>query len=365
GRLAEEMLQALRQIIDHCADPLAGGCTPSDFPLAQLHQADVDRLAGDGRTVEDIYPLTSLQAGMVFHSLVDSDSAPYVDQFRLWLSGVTDPRALGAAFQRAADRTPVLRSAVVWDGVAEPVQVVHRQLQLPIAYHDWRALPEPQRDEELDRISATELAEFTLGAVPLLRLVIASLPGDEVVLVWTSHHVVLDGCSLGQVFAEVVEQYAAITQGRAPELVARRPFRDYLQWLAEQDQQQALDHWRSVLSGLTAPTALPYDRQPLEAHGTESTESARIELPTEQSQWLQSAARQAGLTLNTLVQGAWAIVLSRYSGASDVVFGSTVSGRPAELAGVESMVGMFINTVPTRIHVPHDPSDRGDASRLA
>ncbi|MBV9059576.1 MAG: amino acid adenylation domain-containing protein, partial [Pseudonocardiales bacterium] len=365
GRLAEQMLEALRQIVDHCADPLAGGCTPSDFPLAHLDQADVDRLAGDGRSVEDIYPLTSLQAGMVFHSLVDSDSAPYVDQFRLWLSGVTDPQALGTACQRVADRTPVLRSAVVWDGVAEPVQVVHRQVTLPITYHDWRALSEPERDEELARISAAELAGFTLGAVPLLQLVIARLPGDEVVLVWTSHHVVLDGWSLGQVFSEVAEQYAAITQDRAPELVARRPFRDYLQWLAEQDQQQALEHWRGVLSGFTEPTALPYDRQPLEAHRTESTESARIELSTDQSQRLQSAARRAGLTLNTLVQGAWAILLSRYSGASDVVFGSTVSGRPAELAGVESMIGMFINTVPTRIQVPSGPGDNGEGSRLA
>ncbi|MGH3990470.1 MAG: condensation domain-containing protein, partial [Pseudonocardiaceae bacterium] len=136
-----------------------------------------------------------------------------------------------------------------------------------------------------------------------------------------------------------------------PELVTRRPFRDYLQWLGERDESQAEEHWRGVLSGFSAPTGLPCDRQPLEAHRAESAESVRVEFSAEESARLQSVAKRAGLTLNTLVQGAWALLLSRYSGERDVVFGTIVSGRPAELVGVESMVGMFINTVPTRVQV--------------
>ncbi|MGH3755824.1 MAG: amino acid adenylation domain-containing protein, partial [Pseudonocardiaceae bacterium] len=330
----------------------AGGCTPSDFPLARLSQQQIDRVAGDGRTVEDVYPLTPLQAGMVFHSLVDTDSAAYVDQVRLRLSGVSDPQALGAAWQRVADRTPALRSAVVWDGVEEPLQVVHRRVAVPITYHDWRGLPEVARDRELAWVAAHERAAgVDLTAPPLLRLAIATLTDDEVLLVWTFHHVVLDGWSLAAVFTEVCEQYAAIVAGRPPALVARRPFRDYLQWLGEQDQQQAEQHWRAALSGFESSTPLPYDRPPLEAHRTESAETVRVELSAEESQRLQSVARRNGLTLNTVVQGAWAVLLSRYSGQRDVVFGTTVSGRPAELAGVESMVGMFINTVPTRVRL--------------
>src|SRR6185437_9628857 len=122
-------------------------------------------------------------------------------------------------------------------------------------------------------------------------------------------------------------------------------------WLAEQDEQQAQEYWRGVLSGLTEPTALPYDRQPLEAHHTESAETLCIEFSAEQSERIQSMAKRAGLTLNTIVQGAWAVLLSRYSGAPEVLFGTTVSGRPAEIDGVESMVGMFINTVPTRVRL--------------
>ncbi|MGH3884232.1 MAG: condensation domain-containing protein, partial [Pseudonocardiaceae bacterium] len=351
-RLAEEMIKALGEIVAHCSRPEAGGCTPSDFPLAGVDQAGVDRLVGDGQSVEDIYPLTPLQAGMVFHHLVDTDSAAYVDEFRIRLSGVSDAGALGVACQRVADRTPALRSAVVWDGVDEPLQVVYRHAAVPARYFDWRGRSDVEQDQELQRVMAADRAAgMDLAVAPLLRLVIATLSDDEVLLVWTSHHVVLDGWSLAQVFTEVREQYAAIVDGRAPELVTRRPFRDYLQWLGERDESQAEEHWRGVLSGFSAPTGLPFDRQPLEAHRAESAESVRVEFSAEESARLQSVAKRAGLTLNTLVQGAWALLLSRYSGERDVVFGTIVSGRPAELVGVESMVGMFINTVPTRVQV--------------
>ncbi|HSZ29984.1 MAG TPA: condensation domain-containing protein, partial [Pseudonocardiaceae bacterium] len=351
-QLASQLREALRQILAHCSQPEAGGCTPCDFPLARMSQQQVDQLAGNGRNVEDIYPLTPLQAGMVFHSLVDTDSAAYVDQFRLRLSGVSDAQALGMACQRVVDRMPALRSAVVWDGVDQPLQVVHRQVAVPTRYDDWRGLSEAQWDRELARVAAEDLAVgMDLTVAPLLRLVIVTLTDDEVVLVWTSHHVMLDGWSQGQVFTELREQYAAIVHDRAPELVTRRPFRDYLQWLDEQDQDQAEQHWRRILSGFCAPTGLSYDRQPLEAHRTESAESVLVTLSAEESQQLQSMAMRGGLTLNTMVQGAWALLLSRYSSERDVVFGTIVSGRPAELAGVESMVGMFINTVPTRVQI--------------
>ncbi|MDT7655067.1 MAG: hypothetical protein QOI36_6478, partial [Pseudonocardiales bacterium] len=350
--LATQLLDALREIVAHCAQPEAGGCTPSDFPLAGLSQQGVDHLAGAGRNTEDIYPLTPLQAGMLFHSLVDTDSAAYLDQFRMRLSGVPDAQALGLACQRVADRTPALRSAVVWDGVDQPLQVVHRQAAIPIRYADWRGMSEPAWEAELAQVAAEELATgMDLTVAPLLRLVIATLADDEVALVWTSHHVILDGWSQGQILAEIREQYTAITDDSVPVLPTRRPFRDYLRWLGEQDQQLAEQHWRSVLTGFEAPTRLPYDRPPLQAHRAESAESVLVTSPTQESGLLQSVAKQAGLTLNTMVQGAWALLLSRYSGELDVIFGSIVSGRSADLAGVESMVGMFINTVPTRVRI--------------
>ncbi|MGH3922093.1 MAG: condensation domain-containing protein, partial [Pseudonocardiaceae bacterium] len=350
-RLAEGVLEALREIVEHCAQPDAGGATPSDFPLARLDSRRVDQIVGDGRDVEDIYPLTPLQAGMLFHSLVDSSGA-YFDQIWLRCSRVSDPQALGAAWQQVVDRTPVLRSRIVWEDVDEPLQVVHRRVVVPTAHHDWRHLGAADRESELHRLVAEDhAAGMDLTAAPLMRLAIAALPGDEVLVVWTSHHVLLDGWSTAQVFSEVCEQYAAITQGRQPDLVPRRPFRDYLQWLCAQDGRHAEEHWRRVLAGFESPTLLPYDRQPVEAHRAESSESVRVELPVEDSNRMHLVAKRNGLTVNTIVQGAWALLLSRYGGERDVVFGTTVSGRPAELPGVESMVGMFINTIPTRVAV--------------
>ncbi|MCS7475598.1 non-ribosomal peptide synthase/polyketide synthase [Umezawaea endophytica] len=346
--VADATTGALREIVAHCALPDSGGRTPSDFPLARLDQAAVDRLPVD---VEDVYPLTPLQEGMLFHGLADPSSTAYFDQVRLRLTGVEDERALATAWQRVVDRTPVLRGALVWEGVERPVQVIRSRVDLPTTHHDWRGLSEEDRARELD-VLATE--GLDLRRAPLMRIAIALLSDDEVLLVWTFHHVLLDGWSLAQVFAEVCEQYRAITDGRPPRLAARRPFRDYLRWLADQDRTEAERHWREVLADFSAPTALPYDRQPRPDHATESSEAVLVALSTEETDRLRRTARRHGLTVNTVVQGAWALLLSRHSGESDVVFGTTVSGRPAELPGVEQVVGLFINTVPTRVSVRDD-----------
>ncbi|OXM56486.1 non-ribosomal peptide synthetase [Amycolatopsis thailandensis] len=355
--LADATLDSLRGIIAHCADN--GGRTPSDFPLTRLAQADVDRVAGDGRDVEDIYPLTPLQTGMLFHSLVDTGSTAYFDQFRLRLAGVSRPDALAEAWQRVVDRTPILRSSTAWEGIEEPVQRVHREVRVPVRQDDWRSLTSDEQDRELKKLLTDDVAAgMDLAAPPLMRLAIARVADDEVQLVWTSHHVLLDGWSTAQVFGEVCEQYAAIVEGRAARLDPRRPFRDYLAWLARQDHPEAETHWRAVLDGFTTPTPLPFDRRPQEAHRAESAEAVLVELTPEESARLHETAKSAALTVNTIVQGAWALLLARYSGETDVLFGTTVSGRPEGMPGVESMIGMFINTVPARVEV------RGEESAL-
>ncbi|HEX8933541.1 MAG TPA: condensation domain-containing protein, partial [Pseudonocardiaceae bacterium] len=300
-QLASDMVEALRRIVAHCTDPAAGGCTPSDFPLAAVSQTQLDALVGTGRDVEDVYRLTPLQAGMVFHSLLDPDAASYVDQTQLRISGIADPQALGMAWQRVAARTPTLRSAVAWAGADEPVQIVHRQPMVPITHLDWRELPESDQHQELTWISTAERAEIALDTAPLLRVVIAQLSTDEIQLVWTFHHVILDGWSVAAVFTEVCGQYAAITQTRTPQLVARRPFRDYLHWLRERDEQQAQQYWRSVLAGWESPTPLPFDRQPFEAHRTESSKTLRVTLTAEQSSRLREVTQRSRLTMNTII----------------------------------------------------------------
>ncbi|MFD4999336.1 non-ribosomal peptide synthase/polyketide synthase [Streptomyces buecherae] len=356
--LAEATVRALAAIVDHCALPGAGGRTPSDFPLAGLDQARVDRLAGDGRAVEDILPLTPLQEGMVFHRLLDgADDDVYLDQAALLLDGVADPEGFARAWQRVVDRTPALRSRVVWEDVPQPVQIVDRRAEVPVEHHDWRELDEAGRARALARLKERDLARgMDLGTAPLLRLSLARLPGDGLHLVWTSHHLILDGWSLAQVLTEVCEEYAALVAGRSYAPPRRRPFGDYVRWLAGRQgrARETEEFWRTALAGFATPTPLPYDRPPREAHRSRSAEVVAAALPVEVSRELARAAQRRGLTLNTVVQGAWALLLSRYAAEREVVFGTTVSGRPAELDGVESMVGMFINTLPTRVRVDGD-----------
>ncbi len=353
--VADRMTAALRGIVAHCRQPEAGGRTPSDFPLARLTQAEVDRIAGTGRTVEDIYPLTPLQAGMVFHSLVDTASGAYLDQITLRLSGVREPAIVAKAWQRVVDRTPVLRTSIVWENVAQPVQVVHRQVTVAVTYHDWRDAADPAA--EVSAVQAAQRADrLDLTSAPLMRLALGRTADDEVVMIWTSHHVLLDGWSNAAVFTEVLQEYAAIATGRNREPAYRRPFRDYLDWLARQDTAAAERYWRDVLDGFDSPTPLPYDRLPTESHRGESSDSVHTELSVERSDRLRTFARRNGLTVNTVVQGAWALLLSRYGGTTDVLFGTTVSGRPPELPGIDAMIGMFINTVPTRVRTTPDQS---------
>ncbi|MGW0927660.1 non-ribosomal peptide synthase/polyketide synthase [Streptomyces sp. NPDC002644] len=351
-RLARGMVRALEEIVAHCARPDSGGRTPSDFPLARLDQATVDRVVGDGRAVADVLPLTPMQAGMLFHGLMDPDSRTYLNQVQFTLTGVTDPRALADAWQATADANPVLRTRLVWQETAEPLQVVPHHAAVPVVHHDWTGRGEEWCAAELDRLLAEDRrAGVDLAAAPLMRLALIRLGPDRVRVVWTFHHVLLDGWSAAQVFDEVAERYAASAAGRRPDLPERAPFAGYLGWLARQDTAAAERHWRETLAGFTAPTELPRDRRPAEAHRASSSETVHVTLDARVSARLREIAQRAGLTLNTVLQGAWALLLSRYGGGDDVVFGSTVSGRPADLPGVTGMVGLFINTLPTRVRV--------------
>ncbi|HEY0475247.1 MAG TPA: condensation domain-containing protein, partial [Kribbella sp.] len=353
ARLAEQLMQALRDIITHCTGPDAGGATPSDFPLAGLDQATVDRLVGDGREVEDIYPLSPMQAGMVFHGLAQGEQGVYLEQATFVLDGVDDPRALATAWQRVVDRTPVLRTRIVWEAVPQTLQLVQRHTAVPTTYLDWTHLSEPARQAELGQLLETDRAYgLDVTTAPLQRLVIARLSDTEVQVVWTFHHLLLDGWSVSQVLSDVFACHAAIRHHTGDQaLPARRPFRDYLQWLSEQDQSTAQTYWRGALSGLDALTALPYDQPPTAAHAARSAAWSSVELDQHHTDRLRELAQRHGLTINTIVQGAWALLLARYSGQDDVCFGATVSGRPADLPGADEITGIFINTLPVRVAV--------------
>ncbi|OPG13068.1 hypothetical protein B1L11_10810 [Microbispora sp. GKU 823] len=316
-------------------------------------------LGGDG--AEDVYPLTAMQSGMLFDALMARDSGLHLIQFDLVLDGVDDPEALVRAWQRAVDRDPILRTAVVWEDVDTPVQVVHERATLPVVHLDWRELPEQGRREALRRLLDEDTArgvDFT--EAPLSRLYIARIGDTAVRVVWSVHHIVIDGWSASVLLGDILADYAAVRDGEPqaappgdgePAPPPRRAFRDYVEWLGRRDEPAAEDYWRERLTGFDTQTKLAFDRQPGEGYRPRATRSLQVDLPEELAAAIASRAQATRLTMNTLVQGAWAILLSRYSGERDVCFGATVSTRPADLDGVDAITGMLINTLPVRLEV--------------
>jgi amino acid adenylation domain-containing protein len=305
--------------------------------------------------IEDIYPLSPMQQGMLFHSLYAPETGVYFEQSSWTLRGDLDVPAFGRAWQWILDRHSALRTSFLWEDLDEPLQVVHRQVELPFEWRDWLSLPEHEQESRLEVFLQTDRERgFELSKAPLMRLALMQTAEDTFQFVWSHHHLLLDGWSLPIIFGEVFALYEAFQRGEAPALQPTQPYRAYIAWLQSQDMAEAEVFWRSALAGFTVPTPLAVDSVSPGLGLKEDEEDYalyRIGLSAETTEALRALARQYQLTLNTIVQGAWALLLSRYSGEGDVVFGATVSGRPPELPGADSMVGLFINTLPARARI--------------
>jgi amino acid adenylation domain-containing protein/non-ribosomal peptide synthase protein (TIGR01720 family) len=352
--LAHEFTAALRSLIAACAEGGADCYTASDFPLAHLDQAALDRLVSEHGRFTEVYTLSPIQRGMLFHSIYEPASGVYVEQLSLTFRSDLDAAAFEEAWRKVMQRHATLRTAFVWENLDEPLQLVRTGVALPWRHDDWRALSaDEQRGRLADYLRADRERGFALSEAPLMRLWLGRLTDETWQLVWSFHHLLLDGWSLPIVLGEVLAFYEAAREGRELKLETGRPYLDYVEWLSRQDLSEAEAFWRGYLKGFRAPTPLVIDgaaRRQSDADGGRAEEQTRLS-PSETAR-LQAFARRQRLTLNTLLQGAWALLLSRYSGEPEVVFGATVSGRSAELAGAEGMVGPFINTVPVRVRTP-------------
>src|ERR671933_1287063 len=305
------------------------------------------------KNVEGIYSLSPIQQGLLFHTLYASDSGVYFVQLSCTFNGDLHISAFERAWQQVVERHSVLRTAFIWQGLDEALQVVRQHVRLPWEQHDWRRLSPVEQQEQLEVfLHADRERGFDLSQAPLMRLTLIQMHENVYQFIWSHHHLLLDGWSLSLVLKEVFAFYEVSRQGQDLHLQRSRPYQSYIAWLQQQDLARAEVFWRQMLQGFSTPTPLGVDRVlgSLSSEG-ESYDEQQIQLSVGATRALQSFARQHQLTLNTLVQGAWALLLSRYSGQEDVVFGATTSGRPADLAGVESMVGLFINTLPMRVSV--------------
>jgi non-ribosomal peptide synthase protein (TIGR01720 family) len=357
-QFADWYKQELEALIAHCILPGSKGHTPSDFPLCKLDQDLVDRLCGGDRVVEDIYPVTAMQHGMLFHSVYEADRDAYLSQVIWKLAGTIKTDAFGKAWQLITDRHAALRTGIETTQAGEPLQVVYERIELPLHFEDWSGLPAEQCEQKLlDFLERDRQERFNLKRPPLIRLHLFRFSERDYRFVWTYHHIVIDGWSVPVVIGELMDAYQAYAAGRAPRLEPARPFGDYIEWLCRQEYSDAEQFWRRNLAGLTAPTELPAARMSYNpALGQGDYAEKGFSLDENATALMKEFARRQRLTLNTLVQGVWSILLSRYSTDEQIIFGATTSGRPAELKNIESMVGLLINALPIATAVPAEQS---------
>ncbi|HDP3296228.1 TPA: non-ribosomal peptide synthase/polyketide synthase [Pseudomonas aeruginosa] len=338
-RLADAYRDELLALIAHCRVAEGQGLTPSDFPLARLDQARLDQLPLAPCEVEDLYPLSPMQQGMLFHSLYQQEAGDYINQLRVDIDGL-HPESFRAAWQAALDEHDVLRSGFLWQGAFEtPLQVVRKRVEVPFSVLDWRGREDLAA--ALDELAAGEgRPGFDLSEAPLLRLVLVRTDEERYHLIYTNHHILMDGWSNSQLLGEVLQRY----RGETPPRSGGR-YRDYIAWLQRQDAALAEAFWLPRLRQLDEPTRLGQSIAQARQRGKGYAERLR-ELDGEQTRRLAELAREQKITVNTLVQAAWLMLLQRYTGQDSVAFGATVAGRPAELNGIEEQIGLFINTLP-------------------
>ncbi|MGC2876065.1 amino acid adenylation domain-containing protein [Bacillus velezensis] len=301
---------------------------------------------GQQPEIQDIYPLSFMQEGMLFHSLLDHDSRAYFEQAVFTINGQLDRERFQKSLDAVFERYDIFRTTFIHKNVAKPRQVVLKNRPSRVQFHDISHLDEKAQDKYADRFRKEDKDKgFDLQSDPLMRVSILKKAPERYVCIWSHHHIVMDGWCFGIVMKEFLMIYQSLGDGRLPSLEPVQPYGKYIKWLMKQDRKEAEIFWKTRLADLEQSASLP--KKSAEPNG--ELEQAVFTISEEQTNELKNIAARAGATLNTVFQALWGILLQRVSRCDDAVFGSVVSGRPSDLAGVEKMVGLFINTIPVRV----------------
>ena len=321
---------------------------------------------------EGSYPLSSMQQGMLFHTLRARERGVDISQIVVDCPENVDAAAFDQAWQSLAERHAILRTSFRWEGLDEPRQQVHPQVRIPVARKDWQGLTEAEQAAKLESLLEEERRiGFEPAVAPLMRVVLicggantGETPGvaggtsallSQVArrfqFVWTYHHILLDARSLPLLLNELFAIYEGLRVGKAPVLPERRPYQDYIEWVQEQNWSKAENFWRQKLKGFIATT--PLIAASASVQGLPQGEQ-QIEIGAELTAALRRVAKENGITLNTFIQGAWGLLMSRYSSEEEVVFGAVRACRRSTIPEADVMAGLFINTVPVRMRVLPD-----------
>uniref|UniRef100_UPI0012ED02D2 non-ribosomal peptide synthetase n=1 Tax=Aldersonia kunmingensis TaxID=408066 RepID=UPI0012ED02D2 len=349
AELASLFADALGGLATHATDPAAGGLTPSDLPLVSVTQTDIDAFESAYPGLVDVWALSPLQSGLLFHTLLIEPDAidVYTMQAVLKLGGVLEVSRMHRAAQALLERYPNLRAAFVTDQTGSAVQIVTAPVDVP--WHEVDLTNHPDAQDQAQTLFADDQRRgFDMTAPPLLRFTLARTAPDEWQLAVTLHHILLDGWSMPLLMRDLLVLYAV--DADLSVLPSVGDYRTFLTWLAQRDHIASLARWTTALDGVEGPTLLEASA-PAPAPADSGIGNLPLEIDETGTARLARVAAEVGVTVNTVVQLAWAILLGRKTGRSDIVFGATVSGRPADVPGVESMVGLFINTIPVRVRI--------------
>ncbi len=308
-------------------------------------------MSSKGKNIQDIYTLTPMQEGMLFHALYDSASAAYFEQVSYRLHGDLDISSVEKSLNYMFERYDILRTAFVHEGVARPVQVVLRNRKADFHYEDFTQKGDREEKEALIRQFKKKDRErsFDLVKDTLMRVAVIRVTESEYEFIWSHHHILMDGWCTGIMISGFFQAYNAFTEGQVPQMPPVTPYRKYIEWIERQDKKNARNYWAQYLDGYEETTGVPRSQSIRDEAVPYKKERLILGLKKDTTEALEKIAADNLVTVNILTQAVWGIVLSKYNNNRDVVFGAVVSGRPPEIDGVETMVGLFINTLPIRV----------------
>lgn len=370
-RFCNIYVEELKKIIEFCVSQDGITYTASDFGTPGIAQDEIQKIVDryhEKEMVQKVYPLTPLQEGMLYYKLLDEDSTEYVIQEVFRIKSAIDTDAMSMSLKLLAEKYDSLRTAIFYSGINRPKQVVLKDRSLEFIYQDLVELNEEAKKETLEALKQEDVARgFQLEEDSLLRVTAIRIKENDIVILWTAHHIIMDGWCTSLLFKDFLRSYDALTVGglsyqQISDMVLEEtkevaPYSDYIAWLERQDKEEGLHYWKNLLEGyesvasIPSCTCIPKDKK---GH----VNLIEIVLEEDESKALHQMAIDNNITLNTVLECAWGIVLQRYNQVEDVVFGKVVSGRNANIKGIEKAVGLFINTIPMRVMLQENSTIR-------
>ena len=346
SQLSASCEKNLRALIRRCVSVKTPQLTPSDLTYKGFTIDQLTQLSKTYTSIVDVYRLSTLQEGMYYHG--QQSGTAYFMQTCLRIQGTVDEKAFSHAFLLLLKRHEVLRTAFIND-YNVPLQVVSADADPALAFEDISHLDRAAQQKWMSEYQETDKARgFDLRIAQLIRLSIIRLSDNEFGLIWSHHHILMDGWCLSILVSDFFSLYKSLSRHKTIQLPEPTPYLEYIRWLEKVDAKGSLDYWTKYLKGYENETSVPG----ASAHRAQSYKVAevRLQFSRYQTSRLQSLGTQFSVTLNTIIQCVWGILLAKYNSTTDVVFGGVVSGRPAEIEDVEQIVGLFINTIPVRIN---------------